>query len=68
MGLQDEETVLLQGEKEAEKMIIEAYSALLLAFLSTERYYAGDAPFRILLYFHENYHTPHSFLIEMPFI
>ncbi|KAL8152161.1 hypothetical protein V2J09_009921 [Rumex salicifolius] len=32
----DEETVLVQGEKEAEKMIIEAYSALLLAFLSTE--------------------------------
>lgn len=32
----DEEDVLLQGEKEAEKMIVEAYSALLLAFLSTE--------------------------------
>ncbi|KAM7254790.1 hypothetical protein ACFE04_020031 [Oxalis oulophora] len=31
----DEEAVL-QGEKEAEKMIVEAYSALLLAFLSTE--------------------------------
>ncbi|XP_073226113.1 wings apart-like protein 2 isoform X1 [Cicer arietinum] len=27
---------VLQGEKEAEKMIVEAYSALLLAFLSTE--------------------------------
>ncbi|KAK4347128.1 hypothetical protein RND71_033467 [Anisodus tanguticus] len=32
----DDEDALLQGEKEAEKMIIEAYSALLLAFLSTE--------------------------------
>ncbi|XP_030543643.1 wings apart-like protein 1 isoform X2 [Rhodamnia argentea] len=35
MELDDE--ALLQGEKEAEKMIVEAYSALLLAFLSTER-------------------------------
>lgn len=35
--LQDAEDALLQGEKEAEKMIVEAYSALLLAFLSTER-------------------------------
>ncbi|KAK6932535.1 Wings apart-like protein, C-terminal [Dillenia turbinata] len=32
----NDEDVLLEGEKEAEKMIIEAYSALLLAFLSTE--------------------------------
>lgn len=32
----DDEDAVLQGEKEAEKMIIEAYSALLLAFLSTE--------------------------------
>ncbi|KAJ3682239.1 hypothetical protein LUZ60_014812 [Juncus effusus] len=32
----DNEDYLLQGEKEAEKMIVEAYSALLLAFLSTE--------------------------------
>ncbi|XP_052182486.1 wings apart-like protein 2 [Diospyros lotus] len=32
----DDEAALLQGEKEAEKMIIEAYAALLLAFLSTE--------------------------------
>ncbi|KAM7500813.1 hypothetical protein LguiA_025227 [Lonicera macranthoides] len=32
----DEEDIVLQGEKEAEKMIIEAYAALLLAFLSTE--------------------------------
>ncbi|KAK1309527.1 hypothetical protein QJS10_CPA09g01583 [Acorus calamus] len=32
----NDETVLLQGEREAEMMIIEAYSALLLAFLSTE--------------------------------
>ncbi|RDX74768.1 hypothetical protein CR513_45444, partial [Mucuna pruriens] len=35
MQLNDEAAVL-QGEKEAEKMIVEAYSALLLAFLSTE--------------------------------
>lgn len=34
---QNEEVALLEGEKEAEKMIVEAYSALLLAFLSTER-------------------------------
>lgn len=32
----DDEMAVLQGEKEAEKMIVEAYSALLLAFLSTE--------------------------------
>ncbi|KAM7263079.1 hypothetical protein ACFE04_000762 [Oxalis oulophora] len=38
----DEEAVL-QGEKEAEKMIIEAYSALLLAFLSTESMRIRDA-------------------------
>ncbi|KAM6550285.1 hypothetical protein CsatB_000093 [Cannabis sativa] len=30
------EAALVQGEKEAEKMIVEAYAALLLAFLSTE--------------------------------
>ena len=29
---------MLQGEKEAEKMIVESYAALLLAFLSTERF------------------------------
>lgn len=34
---QDDEEAVLQSEKEAEKMIVEAYSALLLAFLSTER-------------------------------
>ncbi|KAK7252174.1 hypothetical protein RIF29_35944 [Crotalaria pallida] len=34
--LQLDEAALLQGEREAEKMIVEAYSALLLAFLSTE--------------------------------
>ncbi|RZB81635.1 Wings apart-like protein-like isoform C [Glycine soja] len=33
----NDEAAVLQGEKEAEKMIVEAYSALLLAFLSTER-------------------------------
>ncbi|KAF5181028.1 WAPL (Wings apart-like protein regulation of heterochromatin) protein [Thalictrum thalictroides] len=32
----DDEAALLQGEREAEKMIIEAYAALLLAFLQTE--------------------------------
>ncbi|KAJ6364167.1 hypothetical protein OIU76_029163 [Salix suchowensis] len=31
-----DEAAVLQGEKEAEKMIVEAYSALVLAFLSTE--------------------------------
>ena len=35
--MQNDEAALLQGEKEAEKMIVKAYSALLLAFLSTER-------------------------------
>ncbi|KAG8365477.1 hypothetical protein BUALT_Bualt18G0108800 [Buddleja alternifolia] len=34
-SLEDEDS-LIQGEKEAEKMIVEAYAALLLAFLSTE--------------------------------
>ncbi|XP_071722135.1 wings apart-like protein 2 [Rutidosis leptorrhynchoides] len=38
----DEEAVR-QGEKEAEKMIVEAYSALLLAFLSTESKYTRYA-------------------------
>ena len=37
IDLQDDEDALLQEEKEAEKMILEAYAALLLAFLSTER-------------------------------
>ena len=36
--VQDDETALLQGAKEAKKMIVEAYAALLLAFLSTERF------------------------------
>lgn len=35
--VQDDEDSILQGEKEAEKMIVEAYAALLLAFLSTAR-------------------------------
>lgn len=35
--LQEDEESILQGEKEAEKMIVEAYAALLLAFLSMER-------------------------------
>lgn len=36
---QNDEAAMLQEEKEAEKMIVEAYAALLLAFLSTERFY-----------------------------
>ncbi|CAJ1936428.1 unnamed protein product [Sphenostylis stenocarpa] len=32
----NDEAAVIQSEKEAEKMIVEAYSALLLAFLSTE--------------------------------
>ncbi|PIN07643.1 hypothetical protein CDL12_19788 [Handroanthus impetiginosus] len=32
----EDEDAISQGEKEAEKMIVEAYAALLLAFLSTE--------------------------------
>ena len=35
--VQNDEDPVLEGEKEAEKMIVEAYSALLIAFLSTER-------------------------------
>ncbi|OIV91758.1 hypothetical protein TanjilG_26611 [Lupinus angustifolius] len=35
-ALQNDEAAFRQGEKEAGKMIVEAYSALLLAFLSTE--------------------------------
>uniref|UniRef100_A0A2P2LLB5 Uncharacterized protein MANES_16G025200 n=1 Tax=Rhizophora mucronata TaxID=61149 RepID=A0A2P2LLB5_RHIMU len=34
--LWNDEAAVQQGEKEAEKMIVEAYAALLLAFLSTE--------------------------------
>ncbi|XP_021740544.1 uncharacterized protein LOC110706874 isoform X2 [Chenopodium quinoa] len=40
----DAEEVVLQGEKEAEKMIVEAYAALLLAFLSTESAIANYLP------------------------
>lgn len=39
----DDEDAVLQGEKEAEKMILEAYSALLLAFLSTESQHIRNA-------------------------
>ncbi|KAI4371079.1 hypothetical protein MLD38_019352 [Melastoma candidum] len=39
----DDEDAMLQGEKEAEKMILEAYSALLLAFLSTESKFVRDS-------------------------
>jgi hypothetical protein len=35
----DDESSLKQGQKEAEDMIVEAYSALLLAFLAKERYF-----------------------------
>ncbi|XP_050367751.1 wings apart-like protein 2 [Argentina anserina] len=41
--LPDDEAVVLQGEQEAEKMIVEAYAALLLAFLSTESKGVRDA-------------------------
>ncbi|KAK9268097.1 hypothetical protein L1049_010536 [Liquidambar formosana] len=39
----NDEAAVLQGEREAEKMIIEAYAALLLAFLSTESKSIRDA-------------------------
>lgn len=39
----NDEAALLQGEKEAEKMIVESYAALLLAFLSTESKVTRDA-------------------------
>ncbi|XP_043689133.1 wings apart-like protein 2 [Telopea speciosissima] len=39
----DDEAAVLQGEREAEKMIIEAYAALLLAFLSTASWSAREA-------------------------
>ncbi|KAH7664407.1 Sister chromatid cohesion protein [Dioscorea alata] len=39
----DDEASLLQGEREAEMMIIQAYAALLLAFLSTESSNAREA-------------------------
>ncbi|XP_038690884.1 wings apart-like protein 1 isoform X1 [Tripterygium wilfordii] len=39
----DDEAALLQEEKEAEKMIVQAYAALLLAFLSTESKSVRDA-------------------------
>ncbi|CAI0468609.1 unnamed protein product [Linum tenue] len=43
-GIQwDDEVALLEGEKEAEKMIVEAYAALLLAFLSTESKITRDS-------------------------
>lgn len=34
----DEDLNILEGEREAEDMIVEAYTAVLLAFLSLERY------------------------------
>ncbi|GKV45847.1 hypothetical protein SLEP1_g52882 [Rubroshorea leprosula] len=39
----EDEDAVSQGEKEAEKMIVEAYAALLLAFLSTESRSIRDA-------------------------
>ncbi|BBH00862.1 Wings apart-like protein regulation of heterochromatin protein [Prunus dulcis] len=42
-GEENDEAAVLQGEQEAEKMIVEAYSALLLAFLSTESKSIRDA-------------------------
>ncbi|PKA60410.1 hypothetical protein AXF42_Ash008470 [Apostasia shenzhenica] len=44
----DDEETLLQGQLEAEMMIIEAYSALLLAFLSTESSSVREAIARCL--------------------
>ncbi|PRQ28891.1 putative wing apart-like protein [Rosa chinensis] len=41
--LPNDEAAVLQGEQEAEKMIVEAYAALLLAFLSTESKGVRDA-------------------------
>ncbi|GMP72508.1 hypothetical protein CsSME_00030515 [Camellia sinensis var. sinensis] len=40
---QEDEAAVLQEAKEAEKMIVEAYAALLLAFLSTESKIIRDA-------------------------
>ncbi|KAJ6841890.1 uncharacterized protein M6B38_304540 [Iris pallida] len=45
---QDDESSLMQGEREAEMMIIEAYAALLLAFLSTESAKVREAIARCL--------------------
>ncbi|XP_065877839.1 wings apart-like protein 1 [Euphorbia lathyris] len=39
----NDEAAMLQGEKEAEKMIVEAYAALLLAFLSTGSKHIRDS-------------------------
>lgn len=47
---QDDEEAVLESEKEAEKMIVEAYSALLLAFLSTERFISRYIPFFFSFY------------------
>lgn len=63
----DEEEVVLQGEKEAEKMIVEAYAALLLAFLSTESkrirdtiaYYLPDRSLKVLVPVLERFVTFH---------
>ncbi|ERM95221.1 uncharacterized protein LOC18423152 isoform X1 [Amborella trichopoda] len=44
----DDEAAILQGEREAEKMIVEAYAALLLAFLSNESVNAREAIARCL--------------------
>lgn len=44
---------ILEGEREAEDMIVEAYTAVLLAFLSLERYLytsSKGTPFLSLLY------------------
>lgn len=44
----DDENAVSEGEREAEKMIIEAYTALLLAFLSKESKHVRDAIARCL--------------------
>ncbi|TVU32177.1 hypothetical protein EJB05_23899 [Eragrostis curvula] len=38
----DDEESLLRGAREAEMMIVQSYAALLLAFLSTERFHEGS--------------------------
>lgn len=47
---QDDEEAVLESEKEAEKMIVEAYSALLLAFLSTERFFSFSIVLYVIIY------------------
>lgn len=63
--MQNDEAAVLQGEKEAEKMIVEAYSALLLAFLSTERLisYQFSIRFYLKLFYCIFYGLQFTFLV-----